>query len=350
MAEKKKSVLITTNEPSPYMDVWFKEIHKHFELRVIYDFLVHPLHPWKVSDYYPGELYGHLSVVDIFKRVRNSDFVLVCGWLKPKFFLTIICAMLLRKKVAMYTDHPFHPNKYAGLVKKYFLYRKLSYIFCATTRTCEYVRSKYGIDQDKVVFFPYGINTDVPFAKAKPHEGINILIASNFYYRKGYSVLFDALKMLDQCDDKGKYHIKIVGVGEELDYYSSIASHLDLDIELPGWVEKKEYSRLMEETDVYIHPSIEEPFGIPPVDAMCMGKVVIVCDGVMSLNGIIKHGVNGYRYPSPTADDKAAEKLYDLLRCLDKSQFEEIGRNGRNDAVRLFSVSESVERLKKIVD
>lgn len=344
-----KKLLVVTNEPSPYMDIWFNEMNKYFDLSVIYDFLIHPLHPWHDFEGYPGELDDNLSMFDIYKRVKRSDFILVCGWLKPKFFLTIILSLLLRKQVAMYTDHPLHSNKYADLFKKYFLYKKIGYVFCATIRTCDYIKSKYGISKDKVLFFPYGVDTNVQLSNVRIHDGINILIASNFYYRKGYSVLFEAFKMLDQCEDKGKYHIKIVGIGEELEYYKNLASQLSLDIELLGWVEKSAYSDLMKETDIYIHPSIEEPFGIPPVDAMCLGKVVIVCDGVMSLNGIIKQGENGYSYPSPVHDAHAAEKLFVLLQELDKSKFEEIGKNGRETALSLFSVSNSVARLKEIV-
>lgn len=344
-----KKLLVVTNEPSPYMDIWFNEMNKYYDLTVIYDFLIHPLHPWHDFEGYPGELDDNLSLFDIYTRVKGSDFILVCGWLKIKFFLTIILSLLVGKPVAMYTDHPFHSNKYADLFKKYFLYKKISYVFCATIRTCEYIKSKFGISKDKVLFFPYGVDTNVQLSNTRIHDGINILIASNFYYRKGYSVLFEAFKMLDQCEDKGKYHIKIVGIGEELDYYKNYASKLNLDIELLGWVEKRAYSELMKETDIYIHPSIEEPFGIPPVDAMCLGKVVIVCDGVMSLNGIIRQGENGYSYPSPVHDAQAAEKLYVLLKGLDKSKFEEIGKNGRETALSLFSVSNSVARLNEIV-
>lgn len=75
-----------------------------------------------------------------------------------------------------------------------------------------------------------------------------------------------------------QFHFIILGHGEEEGKYKEIAESLDMDIEFYGWTEPEKYQRFMDETDVYIHPSIEEPFGIPPIDAMGRKKVVIVSD------------------------------------------------------------------------
>lgn len=56
-------------------------------------------------------------------------------------------------------------------------------------------------------------------------------------------------------------------------------------------------------TDVFIHASIFEPFGIPPIDAMKCGKVLVCSKGIKSVEGIIEDGSNGYDF-NPKDDDK----------------------------------------------
>ena len=46
-------------------------------------------------------------------------------------------------------------------------------------------------------------------------------------------------------------------------------------MKLKGWVEYAEYLDILAANDVFIHASLHEPFGIPPMDAMRYGKLVI---------------------------------------------------------------------------
>jgi len=52
----------------------------------------------------------------------------------------------------------------------------------------------------------------------------------------------------------------------------------------------------MDNCDVYLHASLFEPFGIPPLDAVQRGKNVIVSDGVKSMVDLdfISHKVQIY--------------------------------------------------------
>lgn len=51
-------------------------------------------------------------------------------------------SFLYGKKTAVFTDYPFHQNKYADLFKKYILYKKLDYVFCATKSTERFIQFK----------------------------------------------------------------------------------------------------------------------------------------------------------------------------------------------------------------
>ena len=345
-------VLAIMNEPSPYMDIWYRGIAKRHNLSVVYNAKSNPGHPWKSFQGFNGKFASEMSLNDLRKLVKSKDIVIAGGWIKLYTFMALIWGFWYHRTTIMTTDHPFHPNKWVTLFKKYFLYKKLDYIFCATEATCNLINETYGkIVEGKVRFFPYGINTDVEIVTTNSSgNDIKLLVATNFLPRKGHRILFEALQMLDNepTEIKNRYHFTFIGVGVELEQCKSIAKTISIDTKFLGWVENEEYLRLMDGTDVYVHPSIEEPFGIPPVDAMCKGKVVIVCDGVMSLRGIIRQGINGFHYASPIENPKASKELMDILLKLDKSKFDEIGRKAHDDAVAKFKFTQFVDLLDSL--
>ena len=65
----------------------------------------------------------------------------------------------------------------------------------------------------------------------------------------------------------------------------------------------------MSETDIFIHTSLQEPFGIPPIDAMSHGKLLISSDNVYSSLDRVIDGFNGYLYRKNSAEDLFNESL-----------------------------------------
>lgn len=341
-------IVFIENEPSPYMDVWFKSISQKYDLTVIYSDEVNKGHPWGNFKGYNGFFSKKITLNDLRRIVKNGDMVIAAGWVRLYSMMSMLFGFYYHKKTIMTTDYPFHSKPIFDFFKRYFLYKRLDYIFCATRTTVSLLEKNFGdIVEGKLKFFPYGIETKTALRQnvdANKKE-ISILVATNFLPRKGHKVLMEALKELDKTEDAHNYCFTFIGQGETLGECKEIASHLKIKTQFLGWVENDIYKKLLDETDVYIHPSIEEPFGIPPVDAMCRGKVVIVCDGVMSLNGLIKQGVNGYRYSSPINNPNASLELFEILKNLDRSSFNSIGVKAHDDAVRYFSMDQYVDMI-----
>jgi glycosyltransferase involved in cell wall biosynthesis len=122
-----------------------------------------------------------------------------------------------------------------------------------------------------------------------------LFVASNFLVRKGYHILFDAIDLLIANGLLSNYIFYIAGTGSSFEEYSRKYSNFT-NVVFLGWVEYEQYINYLNKCDVLIHPSINEPFGIPPVDAMLRGKLVIVSDGVESTKNLLKNGINGYVY------------------------------------------------------
>lgn len=336
-------VIITTNHPAPYMDRWFEALEKKFEIQVIYNHMKNDRKTWKDYSGHQGLCFENLKIKDLFAQIWSSQLVIVGGWTNIENFFTIILSKLFHKKVAIFTDYPFHQRKSADFFKSIFLYRIIDYVFCATLSTCNLIKSKYRLSDEKIVYFPYAVDfpNDQKDQKIGYDNSIKILIANNFMERKGYRVLFDAFEKLDK-NKKLDFEIHIAGQGELYEQYKKRAADLALSIIFYGWIEEYEYRKLQNECQVYIHASFEEPFGIPPLDAMAREKVVIVSDGVKSTEGLIRNGINGFCYSAKNSDE-----LYDILVGLRQYDFEAIGVNAKKIVEESFSTENNVLAIEK---
>ena len=339
-----RKVLLTTNHPAPYIDKWLYAIEKKYKLTVIYNHLKDNKKTWSEFSGYPGLCYESLSINKLLGLVKCNDLLIVGGWTNKACFLTIILGKLLGKKVGIFTDYPFHQNKYADMFKRIFLYRWIDYIFCATKSTCTFVQNKYNLPSKKIKFFPYAIdfpNKEINIYPKRNNDKIQILIANNFIPRKGYETLFAALEIIAKDKKSNNFKFHIAGHGELLKKYQKQATCLDLDITFYGWCELEVYNNLQNTTEVYIHASLEEPFGIPPLDAMARGKVVIVSDGVKSTESLIKNGINGYIYEANNA-----QELSDIILNLNEKEFRLIGNQAKIDVLENYNIEKNLESIE----
>lgn len=337
-------LLFACNVPAPYMDVWFRALEKEFSIEVIYDYLHRPLHPWKNTSWYQGKMFSDYKLKDLYKAVKSSDAVFVCGWNRPHLLLTIVMAVCTKKKLIGFTDHPMHRQFFLSLwIKKLFLFRNYSIYCCATSPTCSLIEKKYSALRGKTLLFPYGVEIPESIQSFDSDSNkIRVLVANSFIPRKGYSVLFKALEELSKTDKKDIFEFRILGKGEEWEKYQQWSKSLNLNISMIGWVDTVEYLDNLNACDVFIHASLAEPYGIPPIEAMLRGKVVVVSDKVMSTKQLVVTGQNGYMYES---DNYKA--LYDILYSLDKTTFQSIGNQAISDSTIFCQMEQYVKALKR---
>lgn len=338
-----KTVLITTNHPAPYMDKWFYAISSHYDLTVIYNSRFSSEKSWKNYEPYKGFYYEDMSFNGLKKCVKKQDLLIVGGWNNFPCFITILLSLFYGKKVGIFTDYPFHQKKIADIFKYIFLYRVIDYIFCASQSTKEYIIQKYNVPKNKVVFFPYAFDLPTkytPFIDSGSSV-VTFFVANNFIERKGYQVLFEAFKTLAKDSvNRLRYRFIIAGQGPLFQKYLTESRNINLDICLLGWISAEQYVNYMNNADVYIHASIEEPFGIPPLDAMARKKVVIVSDGVKSTCNIIVNGCNGFLY---SATDSQA--LVDIILEVEKCDKRSIGEEAYNSVKKYYSLERNLDAI-----
>lgn len=105
------------------------------------------------------------------------------------------------------------------------------------------------------------------------------IFVGNIKRHKGLHILVEAYGKARMCGLKSK--LIIVGSNDNLRTADSQLAQTikDMDgIEFTGWVDNAELNRLISEAKALVQPSSYEGFGIPPLEALCLGTDIIISD------------------------------------------------------------------------
>jgi len=172
----------------------------------------------------------------------------------------------------------------------------------------------FGIKEDKVILF---VGTD--------------------FKRKGLSTLLKAVSFLDTKDKK-----IVVAGKKESSQYLSVARQLGIDKNIIFWGAEQEIEKLYSIADVFVLPTIYDPFSNATFEAMASGLPVVTT----SYNGaseLIENGVQGFIIDNPLDTDTFAEKISIALL-----QAEDMGRKARIKAED-YSIEKAVDNIIKVI-
>ena len=144
-----------------------------------------------------------------------------------------------------------------------------------------------------------------------------ILYMGRLVKQKGLDTLIRAMKIVRKSGD---VRLVIAGEGAQMEPLEKLAASLGLSdsIEFPGFVEDEKVREIYAESDLFVLPSVSEPFGMVLVEAMAGGLPCIGTD-VGGIPEIIEHGRNGLIVP-PGSVEALASGITELLRDDEKRE------------------------------
>ncbi|MBM4402397.1 MAG: glycosyltransferase family 4 protein [Candidatus Cloacimonetes bacterium] len=176
-----------------------------------------------------------------------------------------------------------------------------------------------------------------------------IATIGQIYPRKGIPFLIKAVKGLAIGKAVGEVKLLIVGSDptpdqRNLTLFKSLISELGLEnkVEFLGY--REDIPEILAATDIFVLPSLEEPFGRVLIEAMAM-KVPVVASNVGGIPEIVDAGRSGFLIP-PKDSQALAEKLLILLKN-DKMR-EGFGSHGRKIVEEKFTLEKHVGRVEGI--
>ncbi|MCI0591225.1 MAG: glycosyltransferase family 4 protein [Gammaproteobacteria bacterium] len=222
------------------------------------------------------------------------------------------------------------------------VYQNVDMIFTMSEYLRESFLNDFGIEDRKVKTIGAGINLDsVPEVLKKDYDNENLLFIGADFERKGGMVLLRAFRKVRSVCPAAKLHI----VGPRK---LAIPSDLSHGVVYQGFlskndpIEKRMFAKIMNDSSLFVMPSLYEPFGIAPLEAMAYQIPVILTDG-WAFPEMVQPGFNGELVRFGDADD-LAEKIISLLKK--PSLLETMGKAGRELVLKRFTWQNVVDNLR----
>ena len=156
--------------------------------------------------------------------------------------------------------------------------------------------------------------------------------------RKNHVFLIDVVDYLIQ---KGiPVHLTILGEGIERKNIETKIKHLHLENQITLMGNISTIENYLNDSDLYVHSAISEPFGLVLLEAMASGLPVIALDGKGNRD-IIINNENGYILDELSVA-KMGSKIIDLLQ--DQENYERISQNAI-DHSKQYSIEQYTSKL-----
>lgn len=201
---------------------------------------------------------------------------------------------------------------------------------------------RYGLNEH-IYCLPNCVEFPELYRTEQHHNKLRLVFVGRINEVKGiYDVLECLHKYKEQLQDKVELHIG--GIGDEERFLKMMTDYnLSSMIVQHGWVVGKEKEDLFCSSDVFIHPSHFESFGIAILEAMSYGLPVIttLIGGIPDFFGDKKSGVA----VTPGNVDEIYEAI--LLFLNDRSYISQMGKYGREEAKR-FTPLQIEQHLQNI--
>jgi glycosyltransferase involved in cell wall biosynthesis len=177
---------------------------------------------------------------------------------------------------------------------------------------------------------------------------LTLLFAGRMEYLKGAHLLIEALPEV-QGLLQTRLRVILVGEGRERRSLESRAQKIQssqIQIEFPGWLERKALENLFQRADLLVVSSVwPEPFGLIGPEAGLFGLPVAAFD-VGGIRDWLSHGLNGFLAPAnpPTSQGLAAA----IVNCLQDGKTYANLRQHALESAKRFTVQNHLSVLFKI--
>lgn len=177
----------------------------------------------------------------------------------------------------------------------------------------------------EITVIPNGVDTELfkPINVEKNNK-FTILSIGRLSIEKGINFLIRACKDIDF-----DYELKIIGSGKEEKSLKELATDLGINANFLGQKKQSALARYYSEADVFVVPSLKEPFGMTTAESMACGTPVIGSD-VGGMSDVINDKVG-----LKVSAGEVAELTYALKMI--KNRVNELKKNCREYVVKNYS-------------
>ncbi len=185
---------------------------------------------------------------------------------------------------------------------------------------------RYGVSDDRIHHVPHVVDFERLARGARLEEGererlraelgvrgVTFVYVGRLWAGKGLTYLLDAFGGL-QARDVGEVSLLLVGDGRDEDELRARARAQGLrNVVFTGFRGDDVLPRLYAASDVFVFPTLGDPFGMVVLEAMACGLPVIATMAAGEIAERVVEGVNGFLV-SPASSDQLLERMAVLAR------------------------------------
>lgn len=335
-----RKISFITNIPTPYREVLFYEMNKHFKLKVYYCSKKEKNRVWEIDlrkenydfEILPGisiKRFYHLNpsiITNLFKD--KSDLTIIGGYTYPSAIIAAFTCKIMGKKTYLMIDGKGKTN-----IKEIrrFILNIFDGFLVANNDGREYIE-KFGFQNKRIYKYNLTINVGLTQEKAqlftkeitlfKRNQGLNemvFLYVGRICKRKGLDILVQALNIVSK--EHKNFTLLIVGNTEDDIFFNEIKSCMKFNFKHVDYVENDLLYKYYCISDFFILPSRIEPWGLVVNEALSCGVPTVVSSEV-GAKDLIKDGYNGYIFKNEDVVD-----LYDKISEIVKLDYFALQQN-----------------------
>ncbi len=184
-------------------------------------------------------------------------------------------------------------------------------VITVSNRTRQVVIDRYGIDENKVITVHNAVLAEEDRKETvykSPLEDKIVTFLGRITFQKGPEYFIEAAKKVLQKDDKVRF--VMAGSGDMLQKMIALAAkhRIGHKFHFAGFLIGHEVRKMYDMSDVYVMPSVSEPFGISPLEAM-KSKVPVIISKQSGVSEILHHALKVDFWDI----DATADAIYALL-------------------------------------
>lgn len=290
----KKKILVLSSFPAPYRVAVFAGLAEEYDLDVVFGTCSDQdrSKDWFISKsefryYIVTEDEGREKLKKCMQQIRTYDLVLAYDWYLPFALKIELLALLFKVPYVINCDGAFIGKKNVkDLIKRFFV-RNATACLASGVHAKEYYLN-YGAKEANVFVHDFTSLTEADIL-AKPlsqddkgeikkrlglADGVVVLSIGQFIHRKGFDLLLEAWKEVDNLGQ-----LVIVGGGSEKKKYEQFIKENGLkNVLLLDFMNKERVFEYYKACDLFVLPTREDIWGLVINEAMACGLPVITTD------------------------------------------------------------------------
>ena len=225
--------------------------------------------------------------------------------------------------------------------------RKLEEIITVSSNSAEDIASDFGVDPERIVTLPLGVDTDRFHDRRDREPGRLVCVASADQPLKGVPILLRALAKVRE--EHPGVRLTLISKLKRKGEASRLLDSLGLRdaVDLVSGVDDDELAELVGTAEISVVPSMYEGFSLPAVEAMSSGCAV-VASRAGALPEVVGTDDSAARLVAPGDVDELARQISALLS--DPLERRRLSQGGRERVMERFSWAAVARRTVEVYE